>query len=140
MGRFAQKGLCYSFEILQGLLSNKNIRIPMKKKNSGTPPSPPPQKSQFWADKSQNGPFLPEGFLLKDTNLPPFQIVVILRNTRCIGNSLIKLIYDNATLEDENDDPAVSVTTDNDITGNHIDNAWSAVLGATVHVLHRLTM
>ena len=73
--------------------------------------------------------------LIKDTNLPPFQIVVILRNKRCIGNSLIKLIYDNATLGDEDDDPAVSMTTD-----NHIDNAWSAVLGATVHVLHRLTM
>ena len=32
MGRFSQKGLCYSFEILQGLLSNKNMKIPMKKK------------------------------------------------------------------------------------------------------------
>ena len=29
MGRFSQNGLCYSFEILQGLLSNKNIRIPI---------------------------------------------------------------------------------------------------------------
>ena len=41
MGRFSKKGLCYSFENLQGLLSNKNIRIPMRKKISGTPPSPP---------------------------------------------------------------------------------------------------
>ena len=41
MGRFSQKRLCYSFEILQGLLSNKNIRIQMREKNSGTPPSPP---------------------------------------------------------------------------------------------------
>ena len=40
MGRFSQKGLCYSFEILQGLLSNKNMKIPMRKKNSGTPPTP----------------------------------------------------------------------------------------------------
>ena len=31
MGRFAQIGLCYSFEILQGLLSNKKIRNSMKK-------------------------------------------------------------------------------------------------------------
>ena len=31
MGRFDQKGLCCSFEILQGLLSNKKIRNPMKK-------------------------------------------------------------------------------------------------------------
>ena len=61
MGRFSQKGLCYSFEILQGLLSNKNIRIPMKKKKLGGP-SLAPQKSRFWADKSRNGPFLPEGF------------------------------------------------------------------------------
>ena len=35
MGHFSQKGLCYSFEFLQGLLGNKNIRIPR------TPPSPP---------------------------------------------------------------------------------------------------
>ena len=27
MGRFSQKGFCYCFEILQGLLSNKNIKI-----------------------------------------------------------------------------------------------------------------
>ena len=31
LGRFAQNGLCYSFEIFQGLLSNKKIRNPMKK-------------------------------------------------------------------------------------------------------------
>ena len=31
MGCFSQKGLCYSFEILQGLLSSKEIRNPMKK-------------------------------------------------------------------------------------------------------------
>ena len=30
MGCFSQKGLCYSFEIFNGLLSNKNIRNPMK--------------------------------------------------------------------------------------------------------------
>ena len=40
IGRFSQKVLCYSFEILQGLLSNKNIRIPMKIKFRG-PPLPP---------------------------------------------------------------------------------------------------
>ena len=40
MGRFSQKGLCYSFEILQGLLTQKNINILMKKKNSGTPLPP----------------------------------------------------------------------------------------------------
>ena len=40
MGRFSQKGLCYSFEILQGLLSNKNIKIPIKKNFRG-PPQPP---------------------------------------------------------------------------------------------------
>ena len=48
-----------SFEILQGLLSNKNIRIPMKNKFRGPPLAP--TKSQFWADKSQNGPFGQEG-------------------------------------------------------------------------------
>ena len=40
MGYFSQKGLFYSFEILQGLLSNKNMKIRMRKKNLGTPPSP----------------------------------------------------------------------------------------------------
>ena len=41
MGRFSKKGFCYSFEILQGLLSNKSIRIPMKIKFRGPPPAPP---------------------------------------------------------------------------------------------------
>ena len=40
MGRFAQKGLCYSFEILQGLLSNKKIRNPMKKIFGESPINP----------------------------------------------------------------------------------------------------
>jgi hypothetical protein len=40
MCRFCEKGLCYSFEILHGLLSNKNRRIPIKKKIRG-PPLPP---------------------------------------------------------------------------------------------------
>ena len=31
MGYFSQKGLFYNFEILHGLLSNKNIRNPKKK-------------------------------------------------------------------------------------------------------------
>ena len=66
MGRFSKKGLCYSFEILQGLLSNKNIMIPMEKKFRGHPLAP--QKSRFWAEKSQNGLFLPEGFVLKFWN------------------------------------------------------------------------
>ena len=46
MGRFAQKGLCYSFKFLHGLLSNKNIRIPMKIKFQGPPQAP--QKSNGW--------------------------------------------------------------------------------------------
>ena len=41
MGHFSQKGLCYSFEIFHGLLSNKNIRNPMKKNIWGIPPTPP---------------------------------------------------------------------------------------------------
>jgi len=40
IGRFSQKGLCYSFEILQGLLTNKNIRIPMENKFWGLPLAP----------------------------------------------------------------------------------------------------
>ena len=32
MGRFSQKGLCYSFEILHRLLTSKDIRIPMENK------------------------------------------------------------------------------------------------------------
>ena len=40
MGQFFQKGLCYSFESLQGLLSNKNIKNPMKKIFWGSPLNP----------------------------------------------------------------------------------------------------
>ena len=40
MGRFSQKGLCYSFGILHGLLSNKNIRNSMKKTFGGSPYTP----------------------------------------------------------------------------------------------------
>ena len=36
MGSLSQKGLCYGFEILHGLISNKNIGITLKKM------SPPP--------------------------------------------------------------------------------------------------
>ena len=46
MGYFSQKGLCYSFGILHGLLSNKNIRISMGK-NFGPPP-PSPLKKPIW--------------------------------------------------------------------------------------------
>ena len=52
MGRFAQKGLCYSFEILQGLQSNKKIRNPMKKilelefSNWGLDPPPQLEKKR----------------------------------------------------------------------------------------------
>ena len=55
-------------------------------------------------------------------------------------NSLNKLIYDNGTLEDKDNDPAVSATTDNHITGKFINNAGPAVLGATMHVHYGLTM
>ena len=52
MGQFFQKGLCYSFESLQGFLSHKNIRIPMKKKKNGDPtPSPLKKKLVFGAQK-----------------------------------------------------------------------------------------
>ena len=40
MGRFAQNGLCYSFEIVEGLLNNKKIRNPMKKIFGGSPLHP----------------------------------------------------------------------------------------------------
>ena len=44
------------------------MKIPMKK-NFGDPPSShPPKKNLFWADKSQNGPFLPEGLVLQFLN------------------------------------------------------------------------
>ena len=48
MGRFSQKGLCYSFEILQGIQSNKNIRIPMENKFRGPPL--PPHLTLFWLE------------------------------------------------------------------------------------------
>ena len=54
------------FEILQGLLSNKNIRIPMKIKFQGPPQAP--QKSRFGENKSQNGLFLLEEFALQVWN------------------------------------------------------------------------
>ena len=60
MGRFSQNDFCYSFEILEGLLSNKKIRIPMKKKISGTPQAPP--KSHFWGQtKAEMGCFSQKG-------------------------------------------------------------------------------
>ena len=37
MGHFSKKGSCYSFEILQGLLSNKKRSISMKNKFQGPP-------------------------------------------------------------------------------------------------------
>ena len=40
MGCFSKKGLCYSFGILQGLLSKKNIRNPMTKSIWGLPINP----------------------------------------------------------------------------------------------------
>ena len=40
MGCFSQKGLSNSFEILHGLLSNKNIRFPMKNNFRGPPLAP----------------------------------------------------------------------------------------------------
>ena len=40
MGCFSQKGVCYSFGILHGLISNKIMKIPMKQEFLG-PPLPP---------------------------------------------------------------------------------------------------
>ena len=62
MGQFFQKGLCYSFESLQGFLSHKNIRIPMKEKKSGTPPPSPLKKAGFWRTKAKMGCFSQMGF------------------------------------------------------------------------------
>ena len=60
MGCFSQKGLCYSFDILQGLLSNKNIRIPMREKNFGDPPKPPKIAVFGWT-KAEMGCFSQKG-------------------------------------------------------------------------------
>ena len=60
MGRCSLKGLCCSFEILQGLLSNKNIRIPMKI-NFGDPPPRPLQKADFGRTKAEMGCFSQKG-------------------------------------------------------------------------------
>ena len=43
----SKKELSQDFQILHGLPSNTNNRIPMKKKKSGTPPSP--LKKPIWA-------------------------------------------------------------------------------------------
>ena len=40
MGCFSKKGLCYSFGNLHGLLSNKNVKNPMKKIFWGSPLRP----------------------------------------------------------------------------------------------------
>ena len=47
MGRFFQKGLCYSFEIFHVLFTHKNNRIPREKKISGTPDGGPRSKLGF---------------------------------------------------------------------------------------------
>ena len=62
MGCFSQKGLCYSFEILQGLLSNKNIRITVREKNWGNPPTPSinPILTGKWA----NIKYIPERLII----------------------------------------------------------------------------
>ena len=59
MGRFSQKGLCYTFEILQGLLSNKTIRIPMKIKFRGHRQAP--QKADFGWTEAKMGYFSRKG-------------------------------------------------------------------------------
>ena len=41
-----QNGLSYDFKFLHRLLSNKNLRIPIKIKFLGTPPPPPPRSLQ----------------------------------------------------------------------------------------------
>ena len=51
MGCFSQKGLCYSFGILHGLLSNKNIMNPMKKIFGGFPLYP--QVTLFWLENGK---------------------------------------------------------------------------------------
>ena len=60
MGCFSQKGLSYSFEILQGLLSNKKMKIPMKKEFWG-PPLAPPKKADFGRTKAEMGRFSQKG-------------------------------------------------------------------------------
>ena len=40
MGCFSQKGLCYSFNFLHGLLIHNNMKIPMKNKFWGPPLAP----------------------------------------------------------------------------------------------------
>ena len=59
MGCFSQKGLCYNFEILQGLQSNKNMKIPMGKKFRGPPY--PPKKADFGCLKAKIGRFSQKG-------------------------------------------------------------------------------
>ena len=68
MGHFAQKGLYYSFEILQGLLSNKNIKIPMREKILGDPPLPP-KKADFGRGKAEMGRFSKKGLCYSFENL-----------------------------------------------------------------------
>ena len=51
MGCFSQKGLSYSFEILQGLLNKKNIKIPMKMIFGGS--ALYPQLTLFWPENGE---------------------------------------------------------------------------------------
>ena len=53
MGCFSQKGLCYSFGIFFGLLSNKIIRNPMKKIFGRSPLHP--QLTIFWPEMGKFG-------------------------------------------------------------------------------------
>ena len=62
VGCFSEKGLCYSIKILQGLLSNKNMRIPMKFFFRGLPLAP--LKADFGRTKAEMG-LCRNGFVLQ---------------------------------------------------------------------------
>ena len=53
-GRFSQKGWCYSFGILHGLLSDQTYEDSNERKKIGGPPYPP-QKAVFEQIKAEIG-------------------------------------------------------------------------------------
>ena len=77
----------YSFEILQGLLSKKNIRIPMKIKFRDPPR--PPKKADFWRTKAEMGYFSQKGLFYSFEILHELLSNKNIRNPkkRYLGNS-----------------------------------------------------
>ena len=84
MGCFSQKGLGYIFGILRGLLSHKNMKIPMGEKNFVDPPYPP-KNADFGRTKAKMGRFSQKGLCYS------FEILHGLLSNQYIRNPMKKI-------------------------------------------------